>query len=149
MNDWGLALLRVTLGLIFVMHGYSTWAGPGPGETAGVVTAIGYPAALSTALAWYLILAHLGGGVLMILGIWARMAALLNVPIMASAVFLVHWQQGFFLRGVIVDAAAGRAFAGGYEFALLVLAVTLVVALLGPGSLSLEAVRARRVIEVP
>jgi putative oxidoreductase len=141
---WGTALLRVTLGALFVMHGYFAFAVLTPAGAAGDVTRLGFPPTLAVPLAWYLVAAQLGGGALLVIGLWTRLAALLQVPIMASAVFLVHFPQGFFLRGIIVDAAKDQAVAGGYEYALLVLAATLAVALLGGGELSVDARRGRR-----
>jgi putative oxidoreductase len=134
----GATLLRVMLGLIFVMHGYYALIVLGPASVGGFVTRAGYPASIASALAWYLIVAHFFGGFMMIIGLWTRWAALAQVPIMASAVFLVHLKQGFFLRGIIVEAPAGRAIAGGYEYALLVLVATVALIFLGPGLLSID-----------
>jgi putative oxidoreductase len=80
---------------------------------------------------------------MLILGLWARWAALANVPIMASAVFLLHWKQGFFMSARILDAVAGRAQAVGYEFALLVLVATTAQVFLGGGALALTRDRRR------
>ena len=93
----GLAVLRVTLGVIFLMHGYLALAVIGPDAVGGYTTRMGYPAALGEALGWYLIVAHGVGGILLILGLFTRWAALAQVPIMASALFLHHLRQGFFL----------------------------------------------------
>lgn len=134
----GLLVLRVTLGAIFVMHGYLGAAVIGPAGIAGYTTRMGYPPALGPALAWYLIVAHGVGGVLLIVGLWTRWAALAQVPIMASAVFLHHLRQGFFMTGIVVDPARGLAVAGGYEFALLVLAATVTLVLVGGGPLSVD-----------
>ena len=137
----GLAVLRVTLGVIFLMHGYLGLAVIGPAGIAGYTTRMGYPAALGQALGWYLIAAHSVGGILLILGLFTRWAALAQVPIMASAVFLLHLKQAFFMKGIVLDAAAGRAIAGGYEFPLLVLVATLALVLLGGGALALDGRR--------
>jgi putative oxidoreductase len=134
----GAALLRVMLGVIFVMHGYYALMVLGPTQVAGFTTRMGYPTALATPLAWYLIVAHFFGGFLMIIGLWTRWAALAQVPIMASAVFLLHLRQGFFMRGMVVDAGTGRAIAAGYEYALLVLVATVALVFLGPGLLSID-----------
>jgi putative oxidoreductase len=134
----GLAVLRVTLGVIFAMHGYLALALIGPAGVAGYTTRIGYPAALGPALAWYLILAHGVGGILLILGLFTRWAALAQVPIMASAFFLLHLRQGFFLTGIVVDPGRGIAIAGGYEYTLLVLATTITLVLAGGGALALD-----------
>ena len=61
-------MLRVTLGVIFLMHGYLALAVIGPAGVAGYTARMGYPPALGPALAWYLILAHSIGGLLLILG---------------------------------------------------------------------------------
>jgi putative oxidoreductase len=134
----GLALLRVTLGVIFLMHGYFALAVVGPSGIAGYTARMGYPAALGPALGWYLIVAHSVGGLLLILGLFTRWAALAQVPIMASAFFLHHLGQGFFLTGIVVEPARGIAIAGGYEYTLLVLAATVTIVLAGGGTLSLD-----------
>ena len=71
----GLALLRVTLGTIFVMHGYLGLMVIGPAAVGGYTTRMGYPAALGPALGWYMILAHGIGGLLLIVGLFSRWAA--------------------------------------------------------------------------
>ena len=134
----GLAVLRVTLGVIFLMHGYLAIAVIGPAGVGGYTTRMGYPAALGEALGWYLIVAHGLGGIFLILGLFTRWAALAQVPIMASALFLHHLRQGFFLSGIVVDAAKGIAIAGGYEYTLLVLAATVTLVLAGGGALALD-----------
>jgi len=147
---WGAALLRLILGVIFVMHGYYALAVLGPGTAAGYVVRMGYPAFLADALAWYLILVHGLGGLLIIVGLWTRVIALLQVPIMASALFLLHLAQGFFVRATLIDSPAGpRPTVGGYEYELLVLVATLALALLGPGATSIDARRARPKLEMP
>jgi len=137
----GVAVLRVTLGMIFVMHGYLGLAIIGPSGIAGYTTRMGYPAALGQALGWYLIAAHSLGGILLIIGLFTRWAALAQVPIAASALLLHHLRQGFFLKGIVVDPARGVAIAGGYEYILLVLAGTLTLVLAGSGALALDRYR--------
>ena len=57
---------------------------------------------------------------------------------MASAFFLHHLRQGFFLTGIVVDPAKGVAIAGGYEYVLLVLAATVTLVLAGGGALAVD-----------
>ena len=136
MHRLGATLLRLILGVIYVMHGYLALFVYGPGGAAGLMgNVMGIPA--PALLVWYLIAAHLAGGAMLILGLWTRWAALANVPIMLCAVLLLHAQQGFFMGARIVDAAAGRAQPAGYEFSLLVLVATLAQVLLGGGALAL------------
>jgi len=118
---WGKALLRITLGVIFVVHGYLHWQ-HGARAGARTITQMGFPEEFSATLAWYLIIVHVVGGALMVLGFWTRLGACLQLPIMLSAVALLHWHQGF----------------QGLEYPLLVLVGTLAVALLGPGTLAID-----------
>ena len=133
----GLALLRVTVGVIAVMHGYLGWQ-LGAVAVGGYTTRMGYPAALGPALGWYMILAHGIGGLLLVLGLFTRWAALAQVPILASAFFLYHIRQGFFLTGIVVDQGRGIVIAGGYEYILLLLVAAVALVLAGGGALALE-----------
>jgi uncharacterized membrane protein YphA (DoxX/SURF4 family) len=112
-----------------------------------MITRMGFPERAATGLAWYLIVAHVVGGLLLLVGAWTRLAALAQLPIVLAALLLYHFEQGFFMKGVIVDAAGGRAVAGGYEYVMLVVISTLAVLLLGPGALSFEKVHERRLLE--
>ncbi|MEM1043345.1 MAG: DoxX family protein [Bacteroidota bacterium] len=81
---------------------------------------------LSVALVHYVALAHLGGGLLLTLGLLTRVAALLQVPILIGAVFVVHAGEGLL--------AAGQSF----ELATLVLFLLVAIFLHGSGRLSLD-----------
>ena len=82
------------------------------------------------------------GGALLILGLWTEPAALAQVPIMATLVFFIHhWNEGFFLRSVV--DAGGQAIVGGYAYALLILAATIAVSLLGAGDFALGRATSR------
>ena len=118
---WGKALLRIALGIIFVVHGYHRFAG-GARATATFITKMGFPAEFSATLAWYLIIVHVVGGALMVVGFWTRIAAFLQLPIMVSAVALLHWKEGF----------------DELEFPVLVLVATLAVVLVGPGTVAVD-----------
>ena len=98
---WGVLVLRIVLGVILVMHGSMVFSTYTPRGAASLVTRIGYPPWSALILAWYLIVVHVVGGALIVVGFWTRLAAVLNLPIMASAVLLMHLSQGFFMRGVV------------------------------------------------
>jgi putative oxidoreductase len=129
----GMVLVRVVVGIIYTMHAYLGLVVVGPAGIGEYTTRMGYPAFLALPLAWYLVLAHGLGGLALIAGVATRWAALVNLPVIASAFFLHHLRQGFFLTGIIVDPAAGRAVAGGYEYTLLLLAATVALVLDGGG----------------
>ena len=128
---WGIALVRVVTGVIYVMHGYLQLMVLGPPTLAGYIRNFGFPPMLAPALAWYTIAVHLVGGLLLVLGLGTRWAALANAPVVAAALFLLHWPQGFFMGP-----------GGGYEYTLLLFAVTVGLVLTGGGTAGLT--RGRR-----
>ena len=135
MSRFGPTVLRVVLGVIFVLHGYLALYVIKPAGVARFITLMGLP--LGPLLAWYLILAHVLGGLMMIAGLWTRWAAVANVPVMLVALSLFHIDQGFFMTAVVADTAAGKARVVGIEYPLLVLAATLALVLLGGGALAM------------
>jgi putative oxidoreductase len=137
LSGLGLTVLRVTVGAICLMHAYLGLQ-IGAAAIGEYTTRMGYPAALGPALGWYMILAHGIGGLLLILGLFTRWAALAQVPILASAFLLYHIRQGFFLTGIVVDAGRGIVIAGGYEYILLILVATVTLVLAGGGALALD-----------
>jgi putative oxidoreductase len=121
MESYGATVLRVVLGLIYIMHAYLAAVVLGPRGMVAYQTAKGIP--FPEIATWYLIAAHGLGGICLLLGVLVRWAALVNIPVMAGAVFFVHLRQGFFMSKD-----------GGYEYALLVLGATIAQALLGAGA---------------
>lgn len=117
-------LLRVSVGALFVAHGLlKVFVFTVPG-TVAFFESIGYPGAV----AYPVILAELGGGVLLIAGVYARWVALALLPVVIGAT-LHHLPSGWLF------SAAG----GGYEFPLLWSALLVVQALLGNGAYALSA----------
>lgn len=124
MASYGALLLRLILGVVYVMHAYLALVVLGPsGMIAYQVKAgVTFPEIAT----WYLILAHGLGGILLVLGIYTRWAALVNVPAMLGALVFVHLKKGFW------------AFDDGYEYVLVLLVATLAAAMIGGGALSLK-----------
>jgi putative oxidoreductase len=124
------------LGVVFIAHGYYVYDVITSDALSAMITKrIGLP--LGDYVTSYLFLAHFVGGVMLILGVFTRAAAMANLPILIGAVVLFHFDQGFFLRGVIIDAARGKADVAGYEYALFILAATLAQCFLGTGAIGL------------
>ena len=122
---YGATVLRVFLGVIFIMHAYLAAFVLGPSGMIAYQTARGIP--FPEIGTWYLIVVHGLGGICLVLGILVRVAALVNIPVMAGAIFFVHLKQGFFMDN-----------ASGYEYTLLVLGATIAQALLGAGAFTLR-----------
>ena len=85
-------------------------------------------------LAHYIVPAHLVGGVLLALGLATRAAAIAQLPILIGAVAYVH------LPELTLMGAEPRQ---NLELSALVMFLTLLVALYGPGRFSIDAVIAK------
>ena len=117
MSRYGVTLLRITLGVIFAMNGYFLLYVL---EPAGPAQFINIPGLLGEALAWYLIVTHIVGGLMLMVGLKTRWAALANIPVILIAVSRVHVYQGLLMTCAIVDAAAGKAHPVGNQAKVLV-----------------------------
>jgi putative oxidoreductase len=124
MARFGATLLRLVLGVVYVMHAYLAVVLVGPAGMIDEQLKAGVP--FPEIGAWYLIAAHGLGGICLILGLFTRWAALANVPVMLGALLFIHLKSGFW---------AGK---GGYEYVLVLLVATLAVAMIGGGALSLR-----------
>jgi putative oxidoreductase len=130
---WGLLPLRMVVGLVFLMHGGQKLLTFGLAGTTTMMTHMGVPLPQISAIV--VTAAELLGGLALITGLFTRLAALALAVDMAFAVFLVKLPGGWFApRGV--------------EFELTLCAAALTLALVGAGTLSLDAAR-RRAGRVP
>ncbi|HYB41828.1 MAG TPA: DoxX family protein [Candidatus Methylomirabilis sp.] len=125
MESYGATTLRIILGVIYIMHAYLAVAVYGPSGMIAFQRDHGIP--FPEIGTWYLIIAHGVGGICLLLGVLVRWAALVNVPVMAGALFFVHLKQGFFISK-----------GGGYEYALLLLVATIAQSFLGAGAFTLR-----------
>lgn len=87
----------------------------------------GAAAVTTTGIAVYVMAAHLVGGALLIVGLYTRLAALVQLPVLIGAVTLVHWQNGLL--------SANQSL----EFSALVLFLLILVFAFGSGRWSLDA----------
>lgn len=124
-------LLRVSLGLLFIAHGLVLKVMTfGIAGTVGYFESIGYPGVF----AYLVILGEIGGGLLLVAGLFTRWVSLALLPIMIGAT-LQHAGNGW------VFSAAG----GGWEFPVFWTVLLPVQALLGDGAFALKLPVARRV----
>jgi putative oxidoreductase len=129
-SDYGLLVLRVVIGVIFIAHGYMKFFKMGMGGTIGFMTQIGVPA--PTLIAWFVTFAELIGGIALILGIFTLPVGLALAVDVGGAIWYAK-------RG------GGLLAPKGFELELTLLAAALAIALTGPGALSLRnALRRKR-----
>ncbi len=123
--DLPLLVLRLVLGAVFVLHGWNH--GFGAGGLAGTTRwfdSLGLrPARVHALVSTWL---ELAVGVALLAGLLTPFAAAGGIGIMATAFVTVHRPNGFFI------------FRDGYEYVLVVAASLTALAMLGPGSWSVD-----------
>lgn len=88
---YAILVLRVTTGVLFLVHGLIKVFVFTPAGTAGYFESIGLPGAL----AYLTIAVEIAGGLALILGIKARLVSLALVPVLLGAAWFGHGAFGF------------------------------------------------------
>ena len=123
LNPLALLVLRLGLGIIMIAHGWQKLS-VGLGKFMGFLSNIGAPGWM----AYLVVAAEFGGGILLLVGLLTRLAALSVVIDMAVAVAKVHWKNGLI-------SSPGKA---GYEFPLACGIIAFALIFLGAGPISLD-----------
>jgi putative oxidoreductase len=119
-----LLALRLALGTIMIAHGAQKLFG-GMQGFMGMLSKLRIP----TWLGYFTVAAEFGGGILVLVGLITRLAALAILIDMAVAILKVHLPNG--LRG----AGPGKP---GYEFPLACAAIAFALIFFGAGPISLD-----------
>lgn len=124
--DWGLLLLRIVVGVIFIMHGqmkWGIWSAPAGTMSATMLTLFKVLSVVEPLL-----------GIAIIIGFFTEWATLILAIDMIGAMF-------FKITG-------GVAFIGhqttGWEFDLTVFAANIILLMHGAGRLSLDGIRKKK-----
>lgn len=121
-----LLLVRVVVGITMIAHGLNHWRGGGRIEgTARWFTGLGLRR--GKLQAWLSVVTEVGAGVLLLVGLLTPLACAAVISVMLVAGILAHRPNGFFV------------FKDGYEYVLVLSVITLALAMLGPGRLSIDA----------
>ncbi|HZR57935.1 MAG TPA: DoxX family protein [Terriglobales bacterium] len=118
-----LFVLRLVLGVIMIGHGYSKVFG-GLHHHVQFVSSLGLPGWL----AYLSAAAEFFGGILVIVGLLTRFAALAIAINLSVAIVKVHWHNGLLGNG-------------GYQFPLALVAIAFALIFFGAGPIALEALR--------
>lgn len=121
--DYGVTLLRVSLGVMWIAHAMLKWLVFTLPGTAQFFASVGFPGVL----AYPVFALELLGGVALVLGIYARQVSLALTPVMAGAAW-VHSSNGW------VHTSAG----GGWEYPVFLVAASLALWLMGDGAFALR-----------
>ena len=132
-NDNTLTLIRLVLGVVFFLHGSQKllgwFGGFGFSGTMNFFTSMLHIPAPFAVLA---ICAEFFGGLGLILGLLARVAAFGIAMNMVVAILLVHFANGPFMNWY------GNQKGEGYEFHLLALALAITIIIRGAGAFSMD-----------
>ncbi|RSD28474.1 DoxX family protein [Mesobacillus subterraneus] len=130
MMDLGLLIIRLVIGILFIGHGaqklFGWFGGYGLKGTGGWFESIGMKPGVTMAL--FAGLAELIGGILLAAGLLTPLAALMIAGTMLMAIVKVHAPNGLW------------STANGYEYNLTLIAVTVGLALIGPGKYAIDAI---------
>src|SRR5437879_1140091 len=123
-----LLVLRLVVGLTLAVHGtqklFGWFAGPGLARLMQGFEKQGFkPVWLWVS---FVILGEVGGGLSVALGFLTPLGAAGIFGVMFMATFKSHWKNGFWLNK------------GGYEYALVLLIVSIAIGLIGPGAYALD-----------
>lgn len=125
---YGLFLLRVSLGVMFLAH---AWLKYGVFTMAGFEDFLGQ-VGLPASLAWPIVLAEAVGGGALILGIYSRLVSLALLPVLLGAL-IVHAPNGWVFN----------APNGGWEYPAFLAMAAIVQALAGDGAFALKPPHSR------
>lgn len=133
MKKYALTIVRIVLGIIFLMHGgqkvLGWFGGAGLAGTVSGMTQMGLPAILVYIVAFTEFL----GGAALILGLLSRLAAFGIMCVMVGAVVTVHLKNGFFINWYMTPNVGH-----GFEYNLALIAMSLGVIIGGPGGCALD-----------
>ncbi len=114
-SSWAPVPLRLALGIIFIAHGsqlvFGAWGGPGLSGFASFPAPFPF---MRPAWLWMdaAALSQLIGGVLIVLGLFTRLGAVLLAAVMLVAMFGAHWPAFFLPKGLeFTLALTGMALA--------------------------------------
>ncbi len=122
-QGWGITVLRLVVGMVFLAHGGQKLFVWGFGNVAAFMGKIGIPAPMLAAVVVTLV--EFLGGLALVVGSFTRWAAALLAIDMLVAILTVHLKGGFFLPA-------------GVEFPLTLFAANVALVLLGSGAASLD-----------
>jgi len=139
---WAVLPMRLLVGYGFIEHGVAKLS-RGPDVFAGILQQLGVP--MPHVAAWLTIGAELLGGSALLLGAFVVWASIPTALVLLAAMVTVHLPYGFSSVKLLSVSSSGAQFGPvGYELDLLYLAALIVLALQGPGPLSIANVRQRK-----
>ena len=117
----GLLVLRLALGIIMIAHGWQKIA-----DHMHMITGMMHQMGLPAFMAYLVVTAEFGGGILIVVGFLTRLAALAILVDMLVAILKVHLPHGMFSSN------------GGFEFPLACAAIAFSLIWSGAGPIAVD-----------
>lgn len=141
-DSWAGLILRVGLGSVIFAHGAQKllgwFGGFGFEGTMGFFT---QKMGLPWVIAFLVIIGESLGSAALVAGLLTRFTAASYIVIMLGAIATVHWPHGFYMNWF------GQQQGEGFEFHLLVIAISTALVTIGGGKWALDSLIARRLEE--
>lgn len=117
--QWAILILRLTLGFTFILHGGD--------KLLNLNKFLDFivPLGVNKYMAYLAVFAEFIGGILMFIGFLTEIGALLVIPVMIGAIFVVHGTSKYFIHNQGFE----------YPFVLILLLIALIIS--GPGKFAL------------
>ena len=119
--EWGGFFLRLALGTVFMAHGWEKLNGPLGTPEGFNITSWGWP--YPEVWAWAVAIVETLGGLLLVVGLFTRFAAVLSACVMIVALVRVRLASGFL---------------GGFELEVTLLLIAIALIITGAGRISVD-----------
>jgi putative oxidoreductase len=137
-RSWPNLVIRLALGVVMFPHGAQKllgWFG-GAGFQA-TLQAMTTKAGLPTSVAFLVIIGESIGSIALIVGFATRFVSASFIIIMVGAIQMMHWKHGFFMNWF------GQKVGEGFEYHVLVIAMSAALLIAGGGRWSVDGWIAR------
>ena len=122
--DWGVAMLRITMGVLFLAHVVMRISMVTMPVSVEFFNSVGLP----SWVAYTVTATEAVCGVLLIIGWLVRLASLVCLPVLVGAIVLVHGENGFFFSNPN----------GGWEYPAFWVVALLAQSTFGAGAFSID-----------
>jgi len=123
-HGWGITILRIVTGTIFLLSGVEKLFIMGPHIFTELIVELGSPSPLAVATGGSLV--ELLCGLALVVGLFTRWFCVPLALLMLGDILFIHWSNGFFQHN------------NGYEYALLRFTATVVLIFTGPDKAALD-----------
>ncbi len=127
-QDIGLFALRLSIGVLFVIHGYRELSGESRKKEMSIMQHYGMPKLIFNVVAVY----ELVGGLLLVLGFLARLVSVLFAILLVAIIFFNVTKMS--------QPPVNKRYVNGWDRDTVLLAGTFLLVLVGPGILSIGTI---------